>query len=156
MSERDDLAVLRGPDAARASQAAAALWRRWHQAPDAATATLLRDGIAAMERQDFTEADTLFTRLIRTAPDFAEGWNKRATLRYVVKDYEGSIADCGETLARNPNHFGALSGQGLCHMALGQHGAAADLFRRTLAVHPHLESARENLRAALSEVVKWN
>ena len=156
MSERDELAALRGPDAARAAQAAAALWRRWHQAPDVATATLLRDGIAAMERQEFAEADTLFTRLIRMVPDFAEGWNKRATLRYVVKDYEGSIADCGETLARNPNHFGALSGQGLCHMALGQHREAADLFRRTLAVHPHLESARENLRAALSEVVKWN
>ena len=156
MSEADELAALRGPDAARAARAAGALWQRWHQAPDAATATLLRDGIAAMERQDFQEADALFSRLIRTAPDFAEGWNKRATLRFVVKDYEGSIADCGETLARNPNHFGALSGQGLCHMALGQHREAADLFRLTLAVHPHLESARENLRAALSELVKWN
>jgi tetratricopeptide (TPR) repeat protein len=156
VSEPEELAALRGPDAARAAQAAAALWRRWHQPPDAATGTLLRDGIAAMERQDFREADALFSRLIRMAPDFAEGWNKRATLRFVVKDYEGSIADCGETLARNPNHFGALSGQGLCHMALGQHREAADLFRRTLAVHPHLESARENLRAALSEVVKWN
>ena len=156
MSEADELAALRGPDAARAARAAGALWQRWHQAPDAATATLLRDGIAAMERQEFAEADTIFSRLIRMAPDFAEGWNKRATVRYMLKDYESSIVDCGETLARNPNHFGALSGQGLCHMALGQHSQAADLFRRTLAVHPHLESARENLRAALSEVVKWN
>src|SRR4030095_3414651 len=92
------------------------------------------------------QAEVVCTRLIRTAPDFAEGWNKRATLRYVVKDYEGSIADCGETLARNPNHFCALSGQAVCHMALGQHRAAAGLFRQTLAVYPHLESARENLR----------
>jgi tetratricopeptide (TPR) repeat protein len=156
VSEPEELAALRGPDAARAARAAAALWQRWHQAPDAAMAALLREGIEAMERQDFQEADGKFSRLIRLAPDFAEGWNKRATLRYVVKDYEGSIADCGETLARNPNHFGALSGQGLCHMALGQYREAAELFRRTLAVHPHLESARENLRAALSEVVKWN
>jgi tetratricopeptide (TPR) repeat protein len=156
VSEAEDLAALRGADAAKAARAAAALWQRWHQAPDAAMSKLLREGIEAMERQDFQEAETLFTRLIRMAPDFAEGWNKRATLRFMVKDYEGSIADCGETLARNPNHFGALSGQGLCHMALGQHRAAADLFRRTLAVYPHLESARENLRTALSEVVKWN
>jgi tetratricopeptide (TPR) repeat protein len=156
VSETDELAALRGPDAARAARAAAALWQRWHQAPDAATAALLREGIEAMERQNFQDADAAFTRLIRMAPDFAEGWNKRATLRYVVKDYEGSIADCGETLARNPNHFGALSGQGLCHMALGQHRESADLFRRTLAVHPHLESARENLRAALAELVRWN
>jgi tetratricopeptide (TPR) repeat protein len=156
VSEAEELAALRGPDAARAARAAAALWQRWHQAGQPALDAMMRDGIAAMERQDFGEAETIFSRLIRVAPDFAEGWNKRATLRFVVKDYEGSIADCGETLARNPNHFGALSGQGLCHMALGQHREAADLFRRTLAVHPHLESARENLRAALSELVKWN
>ena len=90
------------------------------------------------------------------APEFAEGWNKRATVRYMAKDYEGSIADCRETLTRNPNHFGALSGQGLCHLALGQHSEDADLFRRTLAVHPHLDSALENLRTALTEVVRWN
>ena len=156
MSEPEELAALRGPDAVRAARAAAALWQRWHQAPDVATGALLRDGIAAMEGQDFQEADAVFSRLIRMAPDFAEGWNKRATVRYMLKDYEGSIADCGETLARNPNHFGALSGQGLCHMALGQYREAADLFRRTLAVHPHLQSARENLRTALTELVRWN
>ena len=74
----------------------------------------------------------------------------------MAKNYAGSIADCEETLARNPNHFGALSGQGLCHLALGQHREAAALFRRTLAVHPHLDSGRANLRAALNELVKWN
>jgi Flp pilus assembly protein TadD len=74
----------------------------------------------------------------------------------MVRNYEGAIADCEETLQRNPNHFGALSGQGLCHMALGQFREAAALFRRTLEVHPHLDSARENLRTALTEVVKWN
>ena len=156
MSEADELAALRGPDAARAARAAGALWQRWHQAPDAATATLLRDGIAAMERQDFQEAAALFSRLIRAAPDFAEGWNKRATLRFVVKDYEGSIADCGETLARNPNHFGALSGQGLCHMALGQYREASAMFRRALAVHPHLTAARHNLAQALAGAVRGN
>jgi tetratricopeptide (TPR) repeat protein len=98
----------------------------------------------------------VFTRLIDKAPEFAEGWNKRATVRYMAKNYAGSIADCEETLTRNPNHFGALSGQGLCHMALGQYREAAALFRRTLAVHPHLDSGRANLRTALNEVVKWN
>jgi tetratricopeptide (TPR) repeat protein len=156
VSERDELAALRGEDRSRAAQAANALWTRWHQAPDAAQAALLRQGIEAMERQDLGEAQAIFSRLIAMAPEFAEGWNKRATVRYMVKDYEGSIADCRATLTRNPNHFGALSGQGLCHLALGQHSEAADLFRRTLAVHPHLDSARENLRTALTEVVRWN
>jgi tetratricopeptide (TPR) repeat protein len=109
-----------------------------------------------MQREDLPAADATFTRLIDEAPAFAEGWNKRATVRYMADDYAASIADCRETLARNPNHFGALSGQGLCHLMLGQFREAAELFRRTLAVHPHLGSARDNLRTALSEIVKLN
>jgi tetratricopeptide (TPR) repeat protein len=156
MTEREALAALRGSDAAEASRAAAALWQMWHRSGRPELDALLRDGMEAMERRDLARAETIFTRLIETAPDFAEGWNKRATVRYMAENYRGSIADCRETLARNPNHFGALSGQGLCHVALGEHREAADLFRRTLAVHPHLESARANLRTALHEVVKWN
>jgi tetratricopeptide (TPR) repeat protein len=94
--------------------------------------------------------------VIQAAPAYAEGWNKRATVRYLAKDYAGSIADCRETLARNPSHFGALSGQGLCHLAIEQYKEAAECFRRALAVHPHLENARANLRVALNEVMKWN
>ena len=156
MSEREALSALRGDDPVRAAQAAASLWQRWHQSGDPALDALLHQGIQAMERQDVHEAERIFTRLIETAPSFAEGWNKRATVRYLAKDYPGSIADCRETLARNPKHFGAHSGQGLCHMALGEYREASDLFRRTLSVHPHLDSARGNLRTALAELVKWN
>ena len=156
MTEREALSALRGDDPARVTRAAAALWQLWHRSGDPQLDALLRQGIGAMERQELTEAEAIFSRMIDAAPGFAEGWNKRATVRYMVKDYTGSIADCRETLDRNPNHFGALSGQGLCHMALGQFREAADLFRRTLAVHPYLESARDNLRVALLEVVKWN
>jgi tetratricopeptide (TPR) repeat protein len=156
MTEREALAVLQGDDPARAAQAAEALWELWCHAGDASLDQLLRAGIEAMERQDLAGAEAAFTRLIARAPGFAEGWNKRATVRYLAKHYRGSIADCRETLARNPNHFGALSGQGLCHMALGEFREAAALFRRTLAVHPHLESARQHLRAATAELVKWN
>ena len=156
MTEHEALEVLRGPDAARAAQAAATLWQMWHQSGRPALDALLLEGIEAMQHGKLEQADTIFSRLIDTAPDFAEGWNKRATVRYMAKDYAGSIADCRETLARNPNHFGALSGQGLCHMARGEFREAAELFRRTLAVHPHLDSGRSNLRAAIGEVVKWN
>ncbi len=156
MTEDQALAALRGDDAGLAARAAAALWERWHRSGDPAHDALLREGIEAMQGQQLDEAEAIFTRLIQVAPGFAEGWNKRATVRYLRQEYAGAIADCRETIARNPHHFGALSGQGLCHMAIGRHAEAADLFRRTLAVHPHLDSARQNLRAALHEVVKWN
>lgn len=156
MTEAEALAALRGDDPAEAGRAAAGLWQMWHQSGDAGLDTLLRQGIEAIERQELQAADEIFSRLIMAAPGFAEGWNKRATVRYLAQDYVGSIADCRETLARNPNHFGALSGQGLCHLALGEYREAAALFRRALAVYPHLGGARANLRTAVSELVKWN
>jgi tetratricopeptide (TPR) repeat protein len=156
MTEGEALEILRGDDPARAARAAALLWQRWHQSGQPRLDALLTEGIEAMQGGRLDEARVVFSRLIEAAPDFAEGWNKRATVRYMAKDYAGSIADCRETLVRNPNHFGALSGQGLCHLALEQYREAADCFRRTLAVHPHLDSGRANLRTALHELVKWN
>src|SRR6266508_504678 len=87
------------------------------------------------------------------APEFAEGWNKRATVRYVAENYEGSIDDCEETLKRKPHHFGALAGQGLCYMALGRHREAAAMFRRALGVHPRAQGARAQRATALGEAV---
>ena len=156
MTEEEALAVLRAADPVRATSAAAALWEMWHRSGRPDLDALLRQGIEAMEAQQLAEAETLFSRLIEIAPAFAEGWNKRATVRYLVHDYIGSIADCRETLARNASHFGALSGQALCHLALEQYHEAAELCRRALAVHPHLDGARANLRTAVQELVKWN
>ena len=156
MTERDALVVLSSQDPVAAARAASLLWNMWHRSGDRHLDAILAGGIAAMEQQDLVAAEAAFTSLIEAAPQFAEGWNKRATVRYMAQDFEGSIADCRETLTRNPNHFGALSGQGLCHIALEEYREAADLFRRALAVHPHLESGRTNLRTALHEVVKWN
>jgi tetratricopeptide (TPR) repeat protein len=156
MTESQALAALKGKDPERIAEAEAELWRMWHQSGNAQIDAQLAEGIAAIERRDLTEAEAIFTRLIESAPWFAEGWNKRATVRYIAENYVGSIADCREVLARTPHHFGALSGQGLCHMALAEHSEAARLFRRTLEVHPSLQSARANLQAAITEVIRWN
>src|SRR3989304_8913106 len=94
-----------------------------------------RGGVGAMERRDLAGAEAIFARVIGRAPEYAEGWNKRATVRYIAENYKGSVADCEETLTRKPHHFGALSGQGLCYMALGRHREAAAMFRRALNVH---------------------
>lgn len=156
MTEAEALSVLRGDDPAEAARAEAALWAMWSRSGISEVDDLLREGVEAVERRDLAEADACFGRIIARQPHFAEGWNKRATVRYLAGTYEASIADCRETLARNPHHFGALSGQGICHFALGQYREAADLFRRALAVHPHLGAARRNLALALAEAVKGN
>lgn len=156
MTEAEALAVLRGPDPARAAQAESALWAIWCHSGRADLDERLAGAIGVMEHRDFAGAEGLLTALIELAPEWAEAWNKRATVRYLAADYPGSIADCRETLARTPHHFGALAGQGLCHMALEQYGPAAAMFRRALQVHPHLQAVRQNLRSALSEVVRYN
>ena len=156
MTEDEGLKALQGGDAAAAARAEAALWEMWHRSGRREIDALMREGIAAIERRDFTGAEAIFARMIAEAPEFAEGWNKRATVRYMAENYEGSIADCEETLARNRHHFGALSGAGLCYMALRRHREAAGMFRRALAVHPRLGGARHNLAVALGEAVRGN
>lgn len=156
MTEAEALAALRGDDRARVARAEAALWAMWCRSGRPDLDARLAEATAAMEGRDFAGAERRLTRLVERAPAWAEAWNKRATVRYLARDYRGAIADCEETLARKPHHFGALSGQGLCHMALAQYGPAAALFRRALAVHPHLDAVRQNLRVALAEVVRFN
>ena len=136
MTEGEALSAIRGNDPALAAKAEATLWQVWCRSGIHEVDLLLRQEIEAIERQEMEEALALFTRIIERAPDFAEGWNKRATVRYLAEDYAGSIADCEEALARNPHHFGALSGQGLCHMAPASTG------RRWLSLGEHSMSSR--------------
>ena len=150
-SEEEALAALKGEDPALAATAEAFLWRLWCRAGDAEAGRIFRDGVEAMQRRKLEEAEALFSRVIERNPDFAEGWNKRATVRFLRSDFDGSIADCRQTLARNRNHFGAASGQGLCHMSLGEFREAAVCFRRALEIHPHLAGVRHNLALAEAE-----
>jgi Flp pilus assembly protein TadD len=156
VTEREALAVLQGSDPAATARAEAELWQMWCRSGVPEIDALFAQGVTALEQRRFPDAEATFTRIIERAPDFAEGWNKRATVRYLTRDFPGSIEDCRETAARKPHHFGALSGQGLCHVALGQFRDAAALFRRALEVHPHLKSVRQNLRLATAEAMRGN
>ena len=150
-TEKEALDALKGEDAELATTAEAILWRHWCCSGDPETDRLFRAGVEAMQRQKLTEAEALFSRVIELRPDFAEGWNKRATVRFMQHNFTGSIADCQQTLARNPDHFGAASGQGLCHMSLNEFCEAAVCFRRALEIHPHLDAVRYNLALAEAE-----
>jgi tetratricopeptide (TPR) repeat protein len=150
-TEQEALETLKGDDPELAATAEAILWRAWCRSGHTETDRVFRTGFAAMQLQRLVEAEALFSRVIELSPDFAEGWNKRATVRFMRGDLRGSIGDCHETLARNPNHFGAASGQGLCHMSLKEFREAAACFRRALEIHPHLHAVRHNLALAEAE-----
>ena len=95
-----------------------------------------------------------FTAIIKKKPDFAEGWNKRATIYFLVGEYEKSLADCAEVVKRNPDHFGVLSGYGQIYVQLDQPERALDYFQRALKVNPNLhqvEIAVEQLKRLIIE-----
>lgn len=150
-TEQEALEALKGDDPELAATAEAVLWGAWCRSRNAEADRLFRAGVDAMQRGKLEVSEELFTRVIENEPEFAEGWNKRATVRYMRQDFRGSITDCQQTLVRNPNHFGASAGQGLCHMSLGEAREAAICFRRALEIHPHLDAVRHNLAAAEAE-----
>jgi tetratricopeptide (TPR) repeat protein len=92
--------------------------------------------------------------VVELAPKFAEGWNRRATLHYMMGNYPRSIEDVHQTLELEPRHFGALSGLGMIYRALEQPRKAINAFRRALATNPHLSQARASLKALLVEIEK--
>ena len=145
MTEEEALRTLRGDDVAAATRAANALWQMWHRSGDDRLDGMLRDGIEAMEWQDLDAADAAFTRLIETAPAFAEGWNKRATAYYLMGDFDHSLKDCAEVIKRNPQHFGALSGYGMIYVRLGRLETALGYFERALEINPNLKGVEDSI-----------
>ena len=149
-------ALLHDDDEEVAAAAEATLWQIWGRAPDAATAEAFEEGLRLMQVEDWPGAARAFSTCIDRAPEFAEAWNKRATTRYLAEQYALAVQDCETVVRLNPHHFGALSGQGLCHAALGQPTRAAACFRQALRVHPRLPGIRARLQAIELERAKRN
>lgn len=131
------------PDVRAASETA--MWEIWSRSGDAEVDKLFALGVAQMTAREADAAVETFSRIIRRRPDFAEGWNKRATLYYLLGEYERSLADCQEVMKRNPYHFGALSGFGMIYLRLGEAETALGYFQRALAINPNLESVEETV-----------
>jgi len=120
------------------------IWQIWTQSDDGAVRGLMSDGLAAMQRGDYRHALAKFDQMVVVAPGFSEGWNKRATVHYLLGNYGQSLSDIAKTLELEPRHFGALSGRGLVYVKLEDERRALDAFEAALAVHPHLAGAATN------------
>ena len=139
-------------DTGEALTVEAAIWQIWLDGGDSALNALMARGIRAMNANRLNDAAARFTDLIRAAPEFAEAWNKRATVYYLMDRYEDSVRDIERTLALEPRHFGAISGMGLIFLEHGDEVGALDAFEKVLEIHPHARGARrqaERLRERL-------
>ena len=143
MADLPQLATaLRDTDPLVRELAEGAMWQVWSRSGDATIDRLFETGVAQMQASQGEQAVETFSEIIRRRPDFAEGWNKRATVYYLMGEYQKSLADCDEVMKRNPYHFGALSGYGMIYIELDQPATALQYFERALAVNPNLESTR--------------
>jgi len=122
------------------------IWEIWTHAGNEEVDRLMTVGIVAMAQEHFTLALASFNAIVDKAPAFAEGWNKRATVYYLIGRYGESIADVDRTLALEPRHFGAISGLGLIHLAQGDEQAALAAFERALQVNPHMPFVKLRVR----------
>ena len=127
------------PDDESAKYVENRIWAIWLGSPSD-TANLLMGRVkTAVDGKDLDLAIKLLNAVIDIRPDFVEAWNRRATVYYTKKDFGRALADIHEVLAREPRHFGALSGLGIILQELGDDKRALEVFRRALAVHPRLE-----------------
>jgi tetratricopeptide (TPR) repeat protein len=137
--------ALRDPDRIVRVLADGALWEIWSRSGNQEVDQLFETGTHAMSQGRWDEAVAAFTKIIEREPDFAEGWNKRATVYYLMGDYKKSLADCDEVMKRNPYHYGALSGYGMIYIQLDQPGRALEYFERALDVNPNLDGVRDSV-----------
>ena len=114
---------------------------------DEAVDALLAKGIEEMRAGRFEESTATFSDVIRRKPDFAEGWNKRATVLFLAGEFRRSLADCDEVIKRNPLHFGALAGYGQIYFQLEQYEKALEYWKRALEVNPNLVGVQESIEA---------
>ena len=118
------------------------IWLLWLHSDDKAVNRLMAQGVIAMQRGALDRALERFDTIVERAPEFAEGWNKRATVLYMMGRHRESVADVRHVLSLEPRHYGALSGLGLILVALDREEDALTWLRRALELNPYLDGIR--------------
>lgn len=126
------------PDAATARQLSNQIWLYWTTPSDPDLAARMQDVLMLRRQADFPAAIALLDEIVRDHPDYAEGWNQRATVYYLLRNYEQSLADIARVLALEPRHFGALVGRAAIYVNQGRRDLALEDMATALAIHPFL------------------
>ena len=119
------------------------IWELWttHNTDNSLT-QMMNYGIVLMNNRNYDEANRIFTKIINSDPNWAEGWNKRATVYYYQKKYELSQADIDKVIELENRHFGALSGQGMVQIKLDNLEKALDSYKKVLEIYPSNKTAK--------------
>lgn len=137
----DQLAKARSLEESRPVEAA--IFKLWMQSGSPSIDLLMQRGLEAFSEKDFDRALFYFDEVVKLAPDFAEGWDKRAAVYYLKDNYSGALKDIERVLQLEPRHFGALAGLAVILRDLGDKKGALDAFRRALRINPWLDGAAQ-------------
>jgi tetratricopeptide (TPR) repeat protein len=146
-------ALKAAPDETSAKAIEDRIWAQW-LASGSDTVNLLMTRVkTAVDKEELDLAIRLLDAIIEIKPQYAEAWNRRATVFYLKKDYGGALSDLRQVLRREPRHFAALAGLGTIMQDIGDEKSALDAFRAALALHPWLKGMADKVRT-LTETVE--
>jgi len=128
------------------------IWALWLASGSDTTDLLMSRVKQAVDAKDFDLAIRLLGAVIEIRPNYIEAWNRRATVYFLKKDYSNSLADIRQVLAREPRHFGALTGLGVIMQEFNEDKLALEAFRRALAVNPHLQKIPDFVKTLTEKV----
>ena len=125
------------------NEVTSSIWDIWHETNDPSIEEDFYRGLESMRTGDLIMSVAFFTRVIDKNPNFAEGWNKRATVYYMLGKFDASMMDIHETLKLEPRHFGAMDGMGLIFIHLEQFDKAIDIYDQMLKIFPNNSSTKQ-------------
>ena len=130
------------------------IWKLWSQHPTNQNLTIkLEQGSEFVRNQKLSEAIEIFSEVIKLDPEWAEAWNKRATVLYMLGDYQGSQEDIDKVLNLEKRHFGALTGQGLVNIKLENYEKAIESYEKAQEIYPSMKSPKIMIKQ-IKELIK--
>ncbi|MBL8791387.1 MAG: tetratricopeptide repeat protein [Rhizobiales bacterium] len=131
---------------ARAANVEKRIWATWGRNDSVTAEVLLSQATKAMNAEEFETAEMILDRLLKARPEYAEAWNRRATLNYLAKRYAKALADIDKVLELEPRHFGALAGRGMIYEAEGKPDEALAAYREALSMNPFMAGVKDKVQ----------
>lgn len=147
-------ATLKSGDSAAQQEAENDIWAIWFESGDAEIDALMASANGAVNAGQLKQAEAMYSRVIERSPRFSEGWNRRATVRYYRRDFEGSLDDIQHTLRLEPRHFGAIWGLGMILGAQRNFTGAIVAFEKLLEIKPNASDAPQRIELLKKERAK--
>jgi tetratricopeptide (TPR) repeat protein len=133
--------LLQAPSQSEANDAALDIWATWMESGSATVDIVMERGASAQAAGDLETARTFYDRAILIKPDYAEAWNRRATIFLIEENWGEALRDLNEALKLEPRHFGAWAGLGMMFETMGAPDEALDAYREALALYPLMPQA---------------